>query len=219
MLARPRIARLVSAVAVLATSGLLGLAAGLPMSLVAHTDRWQVRLPTTCGGDFACAATFLFTQPLVIGALLAGGALFGLVAQRLARAGSPVAAAVGGALALYLGSFGAALAAVELGMWVDALLAEVVFHGHYPEWLVVALTFGPVTAGVGGGTTLVVGFAVRARGVLWRALLVTGVVALVYLLIGVVLDQQPGWMIGLPEPRNNHAMPKVTFFSDVVVGS
>ena len=219
MLARPRIARLGSAAAVLATSGLLGLAAGLPIRPVVEAVGRQAPLPTTCTADFACTGRFLFTQPIVVGALLVAGALFGLVAQRLTRAGSPVAAAAGGALALYAGSFGAALAAVELGGWVDTLLAEVIFHGPYPEWLVVALTFGSVTAGVVGGTTLVVGLAVRARGALWRAVLVTGVVALGYVLVGAILDQQPGWTIGLPEERNNHAMPKVTFVSDVVVGS
>jgi hypothetical protein len=83
----------------------------------------------------------------------------------------------------------------------------------------VALTFGAVTAGVAGVTTLVVGLVVHARGALWRALLVGGVVALVYVLVGAMLDQQPGWTIGLPEQRNNHAMPKVTFVSDLTAGS
>src|SRR5919202_5383142 len=90
MLARPRIARLGSAATVLATSGLLGLAAGLPIRPVVEAVDRQVPLPTTCTGDFACTRRFLFTQPIVVGALLVAGALFGLVAQRLTRAGSLV---------------------------------------------------------------------------------------------------------------------------------
>ena len=93
MLARPQIARLGSAAAVLATSGLLGLAAGLPIRPVVEAVGRQAPLPTTCTGDFACTGRFLFTQPLVVGALLGAGALFGLVAQRLTRRGSSVAAA------------------------------------------------------------------------------------------------------------------------------
>jgi hypothetical protein len=95
-MAETRSARLVPAAAVLTTSGLLGLAVGLPISLVAHADRWQVRLPVACAGDFACDARFLFAQPVVVSALLLAGALFGLMAQRLAGTGTPWIAALGG---------------------------------------------------------------------------------------------------------------------------
>jgi hypothetical protein len=102
---------------------------------------------------------------------------------------------------------------------MDALLHDRIFHDAYPEWLVVALTFGLVTAGVAGGLTLALGLVVRTPGVAWRAVLVAVVVGLAYVLIGGIVDRLPGWTIGLPERINNHAMPRVTFLSDLIIGS
>jgi hypothetical protein len=88
---------------VVAPGLVLGLAASLPMSLVEHGWLWGTRLPSRCAGDFACMATFLFTQPLVMAALFGAGSAFGLAAQRLAGSGAPMLAAMVGGLTLYAG--------------------------------------------------------------------------------------------------------------------
>jgi len=60
----------------------------------------------------------------------------GAPAAVLVGAGSRVRAAVAGGGALYCAAKAAAVATNWKGMWIDTLLFEHVFRGHYPEWLI-----------------------------------------------------------------------------------
>jgi hypothetical protein len=186
-------------IAVVAAMGLLiGLAVGAPLwltvpaprDLIQHCAR-EVSTLSLGGASLPldCPATYAFSRPTVAAPLLIAGGLFGAVAQRRARRGSPGAVTLVGAVGLFLVTFGGA----QLVTWLAGPLPEL-----YASWPIVAdtllapgvfmpSTFAAAAACAAGAFALAVGLALGRRDAGWVALVVLAVTWLAYTLLGTVV--------------------------------
>lgn len=152
----------------------------------------------------------IFVLATTLGAWLAVGAAFGLLARRrLGRCSSLRVAIAGGVtfvVASFVGMVGAGLVeglAVGEG-GVDRRLLPIVFAAAFAGYL----------AGVVAALTLAVGLVLRVPGILRCALLAGAVTAAGYLVIALALNLLPGWRVGGGEG----AMIKVALVANLLTG-
>jgi hypothetical protein len=169
---------------------LIGIAASFPLGIVWPFPPYPEPLtPQLCpnGGEqirvggvifpFFCASAYMFIQPLVWGSFLLAGALFGLIAQRLAGRGSAALAALtGGVILLVAAFFG--------GQWVDRIPNPSIPPFEESE---IARRFSFMVFGISLLFAAAIGLVLRTPGLWWRAPAAATVTAVTYLLVAVSL--------------------------------
>jgi hypothetical protein len=185
--------------AVVAAMGfLVGLAVGAPLwltvpaprDLIQHCAR-EVSTLSLGGASLPldCPAAYALSRPTVVPPLLLAGGLFGALAQRRARRGSPGAVTLVGVVGLFLVTFGGA----QLVNWLDGPVQEL-----YASWpgvgdallapgVFMPSTFAVAAACAAGAFALAVGLALGRRDAVWVALVVLAVTWLAYALLGMAV--------------------------------
>jgi hypothetical protein len=129
-----------------------------------------------------CMPTFLFVRPAVLVGFLGAGAVFGLIARRLAGGGSSVLLAVLCSFSLLILSF--------LGAWLVPRLTSQELSPFLSSG--VAGPFAAMIFGIVFPFALLVGLMLRTPGSLWRAFLAAAATALCYwTVMWLLLGQAP----------------------------
>jgi hypothetical protein len=136
-----------------------------------------------------CPAAYALSRPTVVAPLLMAGGLFGAMAQRRARRGSPGAVTLVGAVGLFLVTFGGAQLVTGLADPVQRLYASwpVVGDTLLAPGVFMPSTFAAAAGCAAGAFALAVGLALGRRDAVWVALVVLAVTWLAYALLGMAV--------------------------------